>query len=355
MRVVLLDQVKPGMRLGRTIIDADGKVLLTAGVILNSSYCRRLKEKGYASVYVADGIEDDLVIPEVISQETRVRAVATTKTVLTSLISGGRRDLSRLRRDVENIVDEILDSRDLMVGLIDLRSLNDYTFVHSVNVAIYSVIVGKDFDYSRGQLVDLAIGTILHDLGKCLIDQDILQKPSRLTPEEFEHVRTHTSRGFETLRSEMEVNLLSAHVAFQHHERLDGSGYPRGLKGNGIIEFARVAAVADVYDALTGDRVYKPALPPSLAMRTIQTEAGRLLDPWVVDRLIRHLVPYPVATTVGLSSGETALVIKVNVEALDRPVVKVLKDGAGLSYGSKGAVIDLSTESGLSITRSVDF
>lgn len=354
MRVIHLDRVEPGMRLGRTIIDAGGKVLLTAGVTLNSAYCRRLKEKGYASIYVADGIEDDLIIPEVVSQETRIQAVSTTKAVLTAMSSGGRGDLAKLRRDVETIVEEILYSREMMVGLIDLRSLDDYTFTHSVNVAIYSIIVGKSFGYSRSQLTDLGVGTVLHDLGKCLVDQDTLQKPGFLTPEEFEHIKTHTSKGFETLRSEMEINLLSAHVAFQHHERLDGSGYPRGLKGDGIIEFARVAAVADVYDAITNHRVYKPALPPSLAMRTIQTEGGRLLDPRVVDRLIQHLVPYPVATTVKLTSGEVALVIKVSVGSPESPTVKLLNDGRGHSYGSKGAVLDLAQVADLGVAGPAD-
>lgn len=349
MRLCELAKVEPGMRLGRTIYGSDGKVLLSAGVTLQSAYLNRLMELGYTSVYVSDGIADDVVVPEVVRQETRAEAIVMVRKLMEEVPRGKTPDLARVQASVEQLLDEILRAKDLVVGMIDLKSLDSYTFEHSVNVAILSLMCARDMGYSRSQLLELGIGAVLHDVGKCMVPQEILTKPARLTPDEFAEVKKHAQLGFDMLRRQFNVSLLAAHMAFQHHERLDGSGYPRGLTGDQIIEYARICAVADVFDACTSDRPYRRRLTPDEGIRALQLDAGTKLDPRFVRRLSNHIVPFPLGTIVRLSTGDVALVVSVNPDRLEQPEVKVIRDARGRSLGTSGPQIDLARAPEVSI------
>ena len=354
MRICTLDHVRPRMRLARTIYSPDGKILLSAGVAMHPSYVGKLREIGHTSVYIADGMFDDIQVPQVVKDSTRVETITAVREVMTKLPVGGKATLTRAVKAVESMVDEILTSREMLVGLVDLKTLDNYTYAHSVNVGILTLMIARGLGYSRGEMVDLGVGAILHDVGKCQVEQAILLKPEQLTPSELEQVKRHTQYGFDTLREEFKVNLLSAHIAYQHHERLDGSGYPRGLKGADIIDWAKIVSVADVYDAITSDRVYRRRLPPSEGIRLLQVEAAGRLDARMVRKLTDYLVPFPIASVVRLSTGETALVISVNPKDFYRPQVKVIKDERGRSLSTQGPVVDLAQELDVSIVKTVD-
>lgn len=342
MRMIEVARIEPGMRLGRTIYGSDGKVLLSAGVTLQSAYLKRLVELGYSSVYVADGIADDVVIPEVVRQETRNDATQMVAKLMEDVPRGKTPDLARVQSTVEQLLEEILRAKDLVVGMVDLKSLDNYTFTHSVNVAILCLMTARDMGYSRGQLLELGIGAVLHDIGKCMVPQEILLKPDKLTAEEYEQVKKHAEIGFDMLRKQFDVSLLAAHIAFQHHERLDGSGYPRRLTGDQIIEYARICAVADVFDACTSDRAYRKRLSPDQGIRVLQVEAGGKLDPRFVRKLSSYIVPFPLGTIVRLNTGDVALVISTNPDQLELPEVKIIRDVRGRSLGAAGPHVDLA-------------
>lgn len=329
MRIIDTKQIEPGMRLAKTIFSPDGRVLLTAGITLQSSYINKLKEYGTTAVFISDGEADDIDLPEVVRQETRMAAVQVVHQVMSQIPQERLPNVTAVRRAVEDLVDEIMAAKDLLVGMVDLKSLDGYTFSHSVNTAILSLMVGRTLDYSRSQLLELGTGALLHDIGKCLVPQEILQKPGELNAEEFLQVRKHTDLGFHVLRTQFQVGLMVAHVAFQHHERLDGSGYPRGLKGDDMIEYAKLVAVADVYDAVTSDRVYRQRGTPAEGMRVLHEQAGTKLDERYVRRLTSFIVPFPPATIVRLSDGSIALVATVNASDFRRPQVRVLRDPQG--------------------------
>lgn len=334
------------MRLGRTIFGPDGRVLLSAGVALQPSYLARLRSMGYSSVYISDGIHDDMELPEVIGQETRARATQAVRSVMEGLAPAGqtkgKRSLDSVYQAVSEMVDQILSAKELQLGLTDIKALDDYLFAHSVNTATVAIMIGRKMGLPPSRLVDLGIGCMLHDIGKCHIRQDILQKPAGLTPEEIEEVQRHAAVGFEFLRLNFDLSMIAAHVAFQHHERMDGSGYPRGLKGEEILDVARIAAVADVFDAVTSDQVYRKKASYDQALQLLQKEAGSKLDPGAVRALLDFVAPYPLATLVRLNTGETALVVALNLQQMGRPQVKLVKDPRGNSYGTSGALIDLS-------------
>ncbi|MCG0237923.1 MAG: HD-GYP domain-containing protein [Firmicutes bacterium] len=338
---VSVSALKPGMRIGRSVVDVTGRILLTAGTVLKPSYIQYLKQRGIPAVYVINELAPDVSLPEVVSPETRTRlaaelnrAVAELREVMAtrgtaSLRSWANAQLSRVREAVAGVVDEILRQPQAVFHLQEIRTHDDYTLQHSVDVCILSVLIGVSLGYDERQLRDLGLGAVLHDIGKVTIPEAILKKPGPLTAEERAEIQKHTTRGFEILMHCGEFSFHVAHVAYQHHERWCGGGYPRGLKGPEIHELARVVAVADVYDAMTSDRVYRPGYPPERALRNMLEVVPDWFDPRVLAALVENVAIYPVGTLVELNTGETAVVTGVVKGQAARPRVRVLRDPAG--------------------------
>ena len=189
---------------------------------------------------------------------------------------------------------------------------------------------------------------MLHDIGKLCIPQEIIKKPSQLTLNEFEIIKKHTVFGYEILKKSGKVNLVSAYIAFGHHERYDGSGYPLQLKNDNIQLCARIVAVADVYDALTSDRVYRKKLKPNEVYEYITSLGANHFDPRVIENFVKYVTIYPVGTGVLLNSKERGLVIKDNRCMPTRPVVRIVYDDR-MNRNKNLREIDLSEQTNVFI------
>ncbi|MDH7478757.1 MAG: HD-GYP domain-containing protein [Syntrophomonadaceae bacterium] len=328
MRRISIDSVRPGMVNAKNIYSASGKNLLSKGVVINEFYIRRLKALGVHSLYVQDGIVDDIVLPEVISEKTRVEMVRTVHHVFTNLSSDRALNTRAIQNIIGNIIEEIFLNSDVLIQVIDIRAFDDYTFQHSINVCLISLMIGTTLAFNQSKLRDLGVGALLHDVGKIKLNKAIIEKPGALTPREYEEIKKHTVYGFEILKNYFEISLLSSHVAFQHHERNDGSGYPRGLLNKEIHEYARIVSVVDVYDALISDRSYRSAFSSGQALEEIRRLSGIKFDPEVVAALIKNVAKYPVGTIVQLSNGDIGVVIDVSKKNRERPVVRRFMDGS---------------------------
>ncbi len=323
MRKLDIDHIQPGSKLSRTIYSANGQILLRQGTSLSSKYIQRLKRMGYTSIYIDDGLMDDIILDENISEETRLQTVTCIKEVMENVKYSKSINTGHVKKTVSKIVDDIMCRRELMLNLSDIRSHDDYTFYHSVNVTVISVIIGICLYYNYDQLCDLGLGVLLHDIGKTQIPLEILGKPDRLTQEEYEIIKKHTWYGFEALRSNPEIKITSAHVALQHHERYNGSGYPRQLKGEDILEFARITAIADVYDAMSNDRCYRKKIPIHKVRQYLTESSGTLFDSKILNRFIEKVAFYPQGTKVILNNGESGVVIRQNNVDPIRPVLRL--------------------------------
>lgn len=323
---ISLTSARPGMVLAKHIFSADGKVLLAAGVQLDKTYLIRLKELGVPSIYIYDRYTEDVGIVEIISDETRLEAMAAVNNLYQEAKESRFLNLASVVQSVENIVTEILQNRNALLNLTEVRAYDTYTFAHSVNVCVLSVLAGITLNYNRYRLYNLGIGALLHDIGKTRVNLEILQKQGRLSENEFETIKTHSQEGFNILRNFPELSLLSAHVAWQHHERLDGSGYPRGLQGKEIHPFAMIVAIADVLDAMTSERVYSRACHVHEAIDFITSQSGILFDPLIINSFMENIAPYPVSTLVQLNSGDIGVVVDVNRGIRHRPIVRVIFD-----------------------------
>jgi len=202
-------------------------------------------------------------------------------------------------------------------------------YMHSLNVCVYSTLLGIAYGYNRDEQSTLGLGALLHDVGKTRIPMDVLLKPGNLSNAEFSEMKRHTEQGFKLLKDEPNIPLLAAHCAFQHHERMDGSGYPRGIRGNEIHEYAKWIGIVDSYDAMTSHRVYRNAMLPHQAVEILYSGSGTLYDTEMLKLFRDKVAIYPVGITVRLNSGHRGVVVDINAASVHRPVIRILTDEGG--------------------------
>lgn len=340
MRLIPIRSCVPGMRLGKSIFNEEGVVLLNRHAELTQSLIGRLQHLGIDYVYIEDPLTDDIQAEDPISEETRRRALGELRTQFRSFMEQGSRP--KLSRPVlgktfgsvmKMIIDDLSEHQETMIMLMNMNVWSQYLYQHSLNVSIYSTMLGMASGYSRDELMTLGMGALLHDFGKTQIDLALLDKPGQLTAEEFAEIKRHPELGFKLLKDEPNIPLLAAHCAFQHHERLDGSGYPRGLKGDDIHEYAKWIAIADSYDAMTSHRPYRRAMLPHQAMEALFSGVGHWYELSKVTMFRDHVALYPLGLTVKLNTGERGVVASIDSRAPQRPIVRIVEtaDGEKLS------------------------
>src|SRR5690554_3093221 len=342
MRYLAIDEIKDGMLLAKDLFSNEGKVLLAKGTKLTRVYLNRLKDFSYTHLYVLDNEGDDeLEIMGPVSEVTKAQAIKIVKDTLGEALIVQSVDLKQMSLVADIILDEVLDNNDVIYNMLDLKEHDNYTYVHSVNVCIISTIMGKHLGIPRDKLKELAMGTLLHDLGMIYIEPEILNKMTDLTPEETKQVQEHSKLGFERLRTYAGLSILSAHVAYQHHEREDGSGYPRGLKGDEIHLYAKIAAVADSFDAMTSNKLYREPLWSHEAIAELKANAPTKYDRKAVAALSWSVAPYPVGSVLLLSTGEKAVVVNTNRR---KTVVQFLEGKRKNQFLELGKDADLQIE-----------
>jgi putative nucleotidyltransferase with HDIG domain len=326
MRKISINRVQLGSRLARCIYSPDGSVLLSEGVEIKEAYLERLRNYGIRELYIHDEISEDIIITDPISLETRNEARTLVKRTMEDYLRNYSIDVENIKASVESIIDELLSKDDIINNLTDIKSGDGYTFEHCVNVCVLSLITGMNMGYEGEKLRELGTGAILHDIGKMLIPNELINKPTQLTVREFEQIKKHTILGYEILKKSGKITLVSAFIAFGHHERYDGTGYPFQLKGENILQCARIVAVADVYDALTSDRVYRKKLKTNEVFEYLTAHGHFHFDPAVIESFVKYIDLYPVGSGVILNTKERGVVVRQNDKHPTRPVVRILHD-----------------------------
>ena len=346
MRFIPIELAKPGDCLAKSIFDDDGRILLRDGVALTEAFLARVKRLQIYSIYIQDAYSET-VIEDVVKPELRQNAIKAVKQAFHSFekqnlnpnsTSSDEKKFAKEKQAyfqsigsiAKDIIEEIINNKNVMISLVDIKSMDNYTYQHSVNVAILSLILGVQLHLSQSELFTLCMGALIHDIGKVLIPKEIVLKPGPLTDEEFKIIKEHTTKGYDYLRGCLDISAPSRIVALQHHEKINGQGYPDNLKDKSINRFARIVAIADVYDALTSDRSYRKAMCPNDAVEYILSHGDTHFDYEMVKVFSKTVVPYPPGTLVKLSNGDTAVVTDVFPNFALRPEVKVIKKGNNL-------------------------
>lgn len=252
--------------------------------------------------------------------------------------------IEKLLQITEEVLDQIVTYREVSIEYVELKNMYNYPYQHALNTGIIAGMIGLKMDRNLNEIRAMFLSSIMCEMGNLTIPEDILMKRSRLTSEEFDIVKEHCYKSFQQVRSCPEINYMVKKVCYEHHERVDGSGYPAGVKGDRINIMSKIVAVADAYDALTSDRTYRTAYPPHKALSHINEASNRLYDEKVVSVLEAIVNPFPIGTIVTLSTKDHGLVVGENKNDFRRPVLKIIDEHVS------GAQIDLIHHPNIRIT-----
>ena len=324
-------QLKDGMITAQSVFNQQGATFITRGTPLTERYIQRLQKLGVSNLSVTS-LSTSAALPpppDIVDERVREQSVRTIATAFTQLELQDSFDLGTLQNSADALLDSVLAMRSNLVQLSDIRTHDSYTFAHSVNVAILSTMLGSLCRFPREDLKMLTLGGLLHDVGKIDIPHKILNKPGALTDDEFTIMRTHAEKGRQRLAMlPGKGSSLLAAIAGQHHEFLDGRGYPRKLKGEGIHPFARIVAIADVYDALSSKRAYKKSYKPSIVHQIMTKNSTGHFQPDLLNLFFDNVAIFPVGTVLNTSLGY-GIVKRVVFGQTQTPIITV--------FASKGA------------------
>lgn len=257
---------------------------------------------------------------------TYKQARTVTRSILDEIRLTSFIDTDKAKDVVNDCVGSVIRNPDALLWLSKIRSRDEYTSEHCLNVCIMAIAFGRQLGYEGSELFELGVCGLLHDVGKMKVPDDVLNKPGPLSEEEFRIIQSHTEHGRDLLMAAGSDSARAVEAAWCHHERPDGKGYPRGLKGNEISRTAMIISIVDAYDAMTAERCYKPAKTPTEALKIMYECRGTHFDGELVDHFIQTVGLYPPGTVVELVSGQAGLVIEANPNFKHLPKVIILRD-----------------------------
>jgi HD-GYP domain-containing protein (c-di-GMP phosphodiesterase class II) len=279
-----------------------------------------LNRIGVTMIYIKDPLFEDVEIVDIVSEETKRAVMQRMGDTFNSIRSGKDFNTRNINGSIDNLLDEVMRNQEVLIQLSDIRTKDNEMYVHALNVSMMSALIGIQMELPMNQLRELAIGAMLHDIGKV----------EMITDDQSDDVKHHhTWRGFEVLKNKRELSLLIAHVAFQHHEQMDGEGLPRGMLGDQIHLYARITAVANTYDNLLFDLSLGRRMLPHEACEHMMVLAGSKLDREIVIHFLRTVSVYPTGASVKLSTKETGVVVGQHRGLPGRPIVRVVKSEEG--------------------------
>lgn len=224
---------------------------------------------------------------------------------------------------MDSVINMADEKMDLIRSMNQIRSSDEYLYTHSMNVAMLSMLIGKWLKYEDKKLQALVQAALLHDIGKIKVPLEILNKPGKLTDAEYEEMKKHSEYGYRMLEEKGNISMDICLAVLMHHEREDGSGYPIGAKSNRIHDFAKIIAVADIYDAMTSERVYKERESPFEVFELMEEKTIGQLSVEVVLTFLNNIASYYIGDLVMLDNGEVGEIVHINPRQVSKPIIKV--------------------------------
>lgn len=333
MRRIPLRYLQENSITAMDIYNPNGKLLISKGMKIDKNMIELLNKNKILYIYIMDESRQD-IIDDVISPELRREAVLELKRMcyefsnLTSIKKCKETNnvyIDRILNLVNRIIDELLKKNSLTIEQIDIRDFENQYFQHSVNVAIISLIIGIELNYDIDKLRRLGIAAILHDLGYAFLPKEIIYKSTKLSNEEEEIVKTHSEKGYNYLSLYTDISREVLLPILYHHEKIDGTGYPRGIKGNRINEYSKIIAIIDFYDKLINSEVILQSDLPNNILEKIMAYIGSAFDYKIVEVFYKKVIPFLKGTMLKLSNGDIVLVEGTINGFPARPIVRVIQ------------------------------
>ena len=326
---MFITAVEPGSKLAAPIVREDGYVILAEGAVLTAVHIERLRRMNICFVEIeipplpAEEADADISTPAGFANLYHDTMIDV-KTAFAAMRYFCELPLCEMQELAEARVIPLMEAKGVISHLQAVRRQDDYTYYHSINVAVISGILGKWMGYSGEALKDLVLAGLLHDVGKSQVPLDVLNKPAKLTEPEMGLMKQHTTQGYAMMKKCGHVAEGVLRGVLEHHERIDGSGYPNNLRADKIHPFAKIVAVADIYDAMTSDRVYQKKRTPFSVVEELNSAMFNKLDPETCSVFLNNVKDYFAGSLVRLSDGREAEVVYLGRTAASRPVVRTI-------------------------------
>lgn len=333
---MIIENLEPGMVLSKDVYEKNYRLpLARSGMKLTPHLIKKFYHVGISVVNVEQPAE---VAGQIITETSEVL-----KEIFQQYGYNTVEDFNKLIPYAEKIVETVLKFGTKVIDeLFLLWKMDQYTFHHSIGTAFYSVLIGRELNYTAEQLKELALGSLLHDLGKSLIPMSILNKPGSLSPSEFDEIKKHSYLGYKILQENSEFSEDIVIIPLQHHERIDGTGYPLMLKDKKIHQYAKIVSVGDMFSALTTNRVYRDKVSKFVAGEYLTNAADCALDRYLVNVFLYAILRDIKNSKVVLNNGEVGTIVDVNYKFPTRPKLVV-------SRGRYCEVLDLAEKTSLYI------
>ncbi len=362
-RQVASKDLKPDMILAEPIYDIDGKTLFSEGLRLNLKRIERIQNLDKNTVFIEEisyePIKEKSMVHEhagifgknaakrksIILNETRTEASYIVSEMLDTVLDENSIKAEKIKKIVKRMLDAILIDERVVLNLSNLSAIDDYLLSHSVNVCVLSLVTGVYLGLTQTKLMKLGSGALIHDIGKMLVPQEVYNKPDKLSDKEFNEIQKHTIYGHKILKDTLKFDSETANIALSHHERMDGLGYPNQLTKHDIPIFAKIVAVADVFDAMTTNRIYCDKVDYYHGVLYLIEHADTQFDIEIVKKFITMIGYYPIGLYVKLNTGDIGQVMSKNMLC---PVVRIVKDSNGQTLQNYYE-IDLYKNPGISI------
>lgn len=325
MRLEFLKNIKGEEILAKDIIDGNGEVLLRAGVKICSDLASRLMRYGFFMIYVEDERFSEISKFKDLTELKRV-TLEMMPNLFNDLLEGDKGATKESIKMIEELVEDIVNENSINVNLYEVKSYDNYTYIHCVDTSIMSIYLGNCLKLDPCQVKELGLSAIFHDIGKIKIPNEIINKKEALTEEEFKIIKNHPLYGKEILDKNGMFSEKIMNGVLHHHERIDGKGYPQGLNGNSISDYGKIITVSDVFTAVSANRSYRERFNPKEAYELILSGVGTIFDRGVIEKFKENFAIYPLGCCVKLSNGIEGYVIKQNKNLPDRPIIRVVYD-----------------------------
>ncbi|MBM7562694.1 HD domain-containing phosphohydrolase [Fusibacter tunisiensis] len=354
MRLKGLESIREGDVLAKPVYDDKCQLLLAKDAVLTESYIHRLSQANVQCVYIEDELSQGLEFENVIPDTLKIKSINTIKQAFKTLSERKSAtytvgNIDAIKDVIESLMSAIYANKDTLFCMTELMGTDMYTYNHSAEVAILSMMVAKSMGFNNLFIEKIGMGALLHDIGKMKIDSSIVHKNSELTEDEYEEMKKHPQLGYDLMKEIYNISPISRQIILLHHEKLNGVGYPLGLEESDIPVHVRVVTICDIFNAITSSRSYKKKMNADEALEVLRVESVYELDREIYHHLMKVANIYPAGTLVELSNGQLAIVVKENKEAQTRPVVQIVKSG------KRAEVLDLMEHLTLFVSRTVDF